>query len=205
MSIHDIHDVRRNRSCDARWARLEFRDVHDVRFYWCPWCDDGSCATTTSATTPSGRSTTLTLDGLRGTTSTVAPSGGSTSAMMATPRGLLFGVNAEGTCTSTTTGLDLRAARCSPPSWSWTAAYHYVPVPLSSRTMTRCSQTAALRLQQFPVVARTRSRGVRHGGRAWQWSLSASRWCVRRQLPVVLPTDTVEFPTTSLTSAWDSS
>ena len=117
MSIHDVHDVRRNRSCDARRARLEFRDVHDVRFYWCPWCDDGSCATTTSATTPSGRSTTLTLDGLRGTsTSTVAPSGGSTSAIMATPRGLLFGVNAEGTCTSTTTGLDLRAARCSPPS-----------------------------------------------------------------------------------------
>ena len=38
-------------------------------------------------------------------------------------------------------------------SWSWTAAYHYVPVPPSSRTMTQRSQTAASRLQRFPFVA----------------------------------------------------
>ena len=45
-------------------------------------------------------------------------------------------------------------------SWSWTAAYHYVPVPPSSRTMTQRSQTAASRLRRFPFVASTRSRGA---------------------------------------------
>jgi len=51
-------------------------------------------------------------------------------------------------------------------SWSWTAAYHYVPVPPLSRTLTRCPQTAASRLQQLPVTARSQLRGARDGSQA---------------------------------------
>ena len=62
------------------------------------------------------RAVMTTSGGPRGTSTLVSSSGGSTSAVIATPRGLLFGDNAQGTSTSTTTGLDWRVARRSPPS-----------------------------------------------------------------------------------------